>query len=153
MVEIMVEQQDTAQKEKKPTADEILSKDLGDAHYRIFKLKEYFDSLNDVVHYYMDKFGPYLPSEERSNIAILALEADQLYIDIYELVYTVQTIRSAAQAALDQDEYENFHVDSKVSEQLRIEINRMEERVDRFAQHLKTFIDRLIETAKREGIE
>ncbi len=149
----MAEQQENAQKEKKPTADEILSKDLGGAHYRIFKLKEYFDSLNDVVHYYMDKFGPYLPSEERSNIAILALEADQLCIDIYELVYTVQTVRSEAQAALDQETYDDFHVDAKLAEQLRLEVSRMEERVDRFAQHLKTFIDRLIETAKREGIE
>ncbi len=136
----------------KPTADEILSQHIGDLHYRVFRLKDYFDNLNDIIHYYLDKFGPYLPTKERTDLAILALEADKLFIELSEVVYNVQVLRAHTQMHIDTGTLEGFSVPEDAAEALESSVEDIEEKVYAFAGHLSRFIEQITETAKREGI-
>ncbi|HID09498.1 TPA: hypothetical protein EYP13_04670, partial [Candidatus Micrarchaeota archaeon] len=136
----------------KPDADEILSQHIGDVHYRVFKLKEYFDNLNDVIHYYLHKFGPYLPMRERTDLAILGLEADKLSVELSEIVYNVQVLRVHAQMHIDRGTTDEFSVPDDVAEKLSESVTEIEKKVYEFAEHLNAFIHQIIETARREGI-
>jgi len=138
--------------DNKPSVYEVLSQHIGDVHYCVFKLKDYFDSLNDVVHYYLDKFGPYLPVRERTDLAILALEADKLHIELSRIVYNMQVLRARAQVHIDRGTMEDFSVPDEVVEELSNAVKEIEQKVYRFADHLNAFIHQIIETAHREGI-
>jgi len=137
---------------KKPDAFELLSQHLGDTHYRVFKLKEYFDSLNDVVHYYLNKFGPYLPAQTRADLAILSLEADKIAIDLSKTMYDVRILRVQAQMHIDTDAIDEFSVPKDVTEDLSESVKEIEKRVSQFAEHLDAFIHQIIEAARRDGI-
>ncbi len=136
----------------KPNADEILSQHVGDLHYRVFRLKEYFDNLNDIIHYYLDKFGPYLPTKERTDLAILALEADQLFIELSELVYNIQVLRAHTQMHIDTNTLEGFAIPEEAVKELEKSAHEIEEKIYHFADHLSRFIEQITETARREGI-
>ncbi len=136
----------------KPSADEILSQHIGDIHYRVFRLKDYFDNLNDIIHYYLDKFGPYLPTKERTDLALLALEADQLFIELSELVYNVQVLRAHTQMHIDTDTVEGFAVPKEAVDELESHAREIEDKIYEFADHLSRFIKRIMKTAKEEGI-
>lgn len=136
----------------KPTADEILSQHIGDLHYRVFKLKEHFDNLNDIIHYYLDKFGPYLPQKERTDLALLALEADKLFVELSELLYNIHVLRAHTQMHIDTDTVEKFSIPEKAVKELEKSAREIEDKVYKFAEHLSDFIAQLSETARREGI-
>ena len=137
---------------KKPDAFELTSQHLGDVHYRVFKLRDYFNSLNDVVHYYLNKFGPYLPAQARADLAILALKADKIAIDLSKTIYDVRILRAQAQMHIDTDAIDEFSIPENVAEELSKSIKEMEMSVSKFAEQLNAFIHQIIETARREGI-
>ncbi|NPA76970.1 MAG: hypothetical protein GXN93_04435 [Candidatus Diapherotrites archaeon] len=141
--------QETAQK---PTADELLSQTIHDFHYEVKGIKNYFSNVYDAVKYYLDKYGPYLPTEDRKKLALLAFKADEIMLDVYGLAYQIDIIYGEAQASIDRGEPETFHVEDEFVGQLRDAINSVEEAIDSFVDEFKAMIAEFRKKAEKDGM-
>jgi len=138
-------QPDGTEMPQKPTSDELLSHYLYDLHYEVKGIKNYFTNIYDTVKFYLDKYGPYLPTDDRKKLAILAFKADEIMLDVYGLVYQIDTIYGEAQANIDNDTPDEFH-------KLHEAVTMVENAIAGFVDEFKEMIGELKKKAERDGM-
>ena len=146
------EQQNVAEMPQKPTSDELLSHYLYDLHYEVKGIKNYFTNIYDTVKFYLDKYGPYLPTDDRKKLALLAFKADEIMLDVYGLAYQVDILYGEAQANIDNDTPDEFHVDEKEVKELHEAVTMVENAMAEFVDEFKAMINELKKKAERDGM-
>jgi hypothetical protein len=137
---------------QKPVPEELTSHVMGSLHYEIKKTESYFSKVYDTVKFYLDKYGPYLPADERRKLAILALESDEIMLDLQGLAHQIDIIYSEAQALIDTGEPDKFSVEPELVDQLQSASAELEERISEFMENFHRMIADLKERARRDGI-
>ncbi len=145
-------QQSVAEMPQKPTSDELLSHYLYDLHYEVKGIKNYFTNIYDTVKFYLDKYGPYLPTDDRKKLALLAFKADEIMLDVYGLTYQIDIIYGEAQANIDNDTPDEFHVDDKEVKELHEAVTMVENAIAEFVDEFKAMINELKKKAERDGM-
>ncbi len=134
-------------------AEELVVKELGSGPEVFNALKEYFRQLNELVHYYMDKFGPYMVAEQRKKLAELGLEADAIFVRLERIDFQLQKIYAEAKAAVKLRKAKRFRLDETLRERLISEINEIERTVNEFSKKVEEVIKDIIEMVNKRGIE
>ncbi len=137
---------------QKPTSDELLSHHLYDLHYEVKSIKNYFTNIYDTIKFYLDKYGPYLPTDDRKNLALLAFKADEIMLDVYGLAYRIDTLYGEAQANIDNDTPDDFQIDKKEVKELHEAVTMVENAIAEFVDEFKAMIAEFKKKAERDGM-
>ncbi len=143
---------ESVETDQKPTADVLLSNAIHDFHYEVKGIKNYFSNIYEIVKYYLDKYGPYLPTDDRKKLALLAFKADEIMLEVHGLSYQIDLLYGEAQASIDRDEVDRFTVDEKFVEQLRDAITSTESAIDEFIDEFKEMIAEFRRKAEKDGM-
>ncbi len=134
-------------------AEQLIVRELGELPEQFSALRDYFRQINDLVHYYLEKFGPYMIFEKRKELAKACLEADAIFLRLERLNYRLQKISSVARAHVRLKRGRKFVVDEKEKEELRRELESLEEDVNAFARKVEGIIKEIQRVVNERGIE
>ncbi len=138
--------------EKGDRVAETLAKFLGDAPEILANTRDFFKQLNDLIHYYLDKFGPYMAVDTRTKLARLALEADRIFVELEALWYEYSNMEGTARAMAKRKELKNFQIPEEAANGFVNRVYDAEEEVHEFYMRVLEIIDELIRIVDREGI-
>lgn len=125
---------------------------LGDAPEILANTKDFLKQLNDIVHYYLDKFGPYVALDMRNKLAKLALEADRLSLEVEALWYEYSNIVGTARALAKRNELKKFQLSDDAASGFINRVYEAEEAVHEFYSQVIDVINELLRIVDREGI-
>ncbi len=130
----------------------VLAKILGDAPEILANTRDFLKQLNDLIHYYLDKFGPYVEPNTRNKLAKLALEADRISLEVEALWYEYSNIEGTAKALAKRKELKHFQLPEDVASGFTNRVYEVEEAVQEFYAQVLDIINELIRIIDEEGI-
>ena len=128
----------------------VLVRELGTTPDVLYNTRDFFDKLNHVVHYYLERFGPYATHEKRRKLAKLSLEADKIYIELEALMYELANIEAEIKAS--KKIRKKYSVPEEKKKFLRMRTEEIKKDVDVLLNHLDQTIKELIQVVDKEGI-
>ncbi len=140
--------------EKKPQPGDLekrLAEILGNLPDRVGSLKKYVGNLVDVIHYYFDRFGPYLPSPMRKDWTKLVLLSDMLSLDMESVRNRIETLETRIRKELLVDGSKGL--DERQKKQLERELEELEEKAEELRKKTKELLQRLMRYVEETGIE
>ncbi len=127
-------------------ADKLVAKFLGNLPERVGSVKKYVGNLVDVIHYYFDRFAPYLPSDQRKEWSRLVLLSDILYLEMESIRNSIEilenTIRkkSLLKEKIKLDNKKIKELDNKLLK-LEVDANELKEETQRLLRKLIKYIE------------
>ncbi len=138
------------EEERKEDVERRVAEVLINIPDRVGSLKKYANSILDVVHYYFDRFGPYLPSPERKEWAKLALISDIVLLDMESIRNRVEVLetRIRKEALLGRDK--QYRVPRK---KLEKELDEIEANLEAIRKKARELLLKLLDHIEKIGIE
>ena len=151
----MVEGREEIEKEKAPSQQEELEKKLaqifGNTPERVDSLKKYVSNLVDVIHYYFDRFGPYLPSQARKEWTKLVLLSDMLSVDMESVRNRVSVAETRVKKELLVGKEKK--IKKEALKEIEKELEELEKRTEELREQTKKLLKELMDYVEKTGIE
>ena len=142
------------QKDQKNVQEDIEKKVaelLGNIPDRVGSLKKYVGNLVDVIHYYFDRFGPYLPSDMRKEWTRLVLLSDILSLDMESVRNRIEVLETKVRKELLVNGSKDINVEAR--ESLEKELSDLEARAEDLREKTKQLLSKLMKYVEETGIE
>ena len=142
-----------AQEQKSPQEDieKKVAELLGNIPDRVGSLKKYIGNLVDVIHYYFDRFGPYLPSDMRKEWTKLVLLSDMLSLDMESTRNKIEVLETRIRKELLVDGTRG--VNKKIKKDLEAELEKLESKAEELRKKTKELLIKLMKYVDETGIE
>ncbi len=124
---------------------------LGNIPDRVGSLKKFVGNLTDVIHYYFDRFGPYLPSPMRKEWTKLVLLSDMLSLDMESVRNRIEVLETRIRKELLVNGTEG--VEEGVRKRIEDELGELEAKAEELREKTKKLLHKLMEYVERTGIE
>ena len=142
------------EEEKRPQAEDLekkLAELLGNLPDRVGSLKKYVGNLVDVIHYYFDRFGPYLPSPMRKDWTKLVLLSDMLSLDMESVRNRIETLETRIRKELLVNGSKG--INKRQKKELEEELEELEKKAEELRKKTKELLLRLMKYVEETGIE
>jgi len=145
------EQKREEQRSPQEDIEKRVAEMLGNIPDRVGSLKKYVGNLVDVIHYYFDRFGPYLPSSMRKDWTKLVLLSDILSLDMESIRNKIEVLETKIRKELLVKGGEA--VNDVVKEELEKEIEELERKAEELRIKTRELLIKLIKHVDQIGIE
>ena len=140
-----------AEEKEQDNVEKIVAKQLKHIPDEAASLRKYINNVASIVHYYFERFGPYMTKDMRKELAKLALESDILTIEMEKVRHVVETLE--AEVRKDVTAGGKPRVDRRKRERLRREIRKTWKRAEDIGRRTTQFLDGLIRYIEENGVE
>ncbi len=122
---------------------------LGDIPDRSESIKKTVGYLGELSHYYLDRFGPFLPREQREKWAKLTIKTDIISIDAAILKMKTELLKARIRTEVLSGKK---RVTANKKEVLKL-IESIEKESEKLAEEIKSSLQELLDYIERWGIE